>query len=172
MPDPVRLLSTLRQAVALFRETAGRRGRVVPLASATDVMVVGDLHGHIENFRQALARADLGKNTDRHLVLQEVAHGPFRYPGGGDKSHQLLDPVAALKCQFPRQVHFLLGNHELSQWTRRRISKNDLDLNQLFHDGVAKGYGAHAPQVYAVYLELFAAIPVALRTPNRIFLSH
>ena len=31
------------------------------------------------------------------LVLQEVIHGKFRYPDGGDKSHQLLDLVAALR---------------------------------------------------------------------------
>jgi hypothetical protein len=135
-------------------------------------MVVGDLHGHIENFRQVLVRAELAAHPDRHLVLQEFVHGPFRYPGGGDKSHQLLDLLAALKCQYPRQVHFLLGNHELSQWTRRRIAKNDEDLNDLFRQGVDMAYGAHAADVYDAYLDLFAIVPLAVRTPNRVFISH
>src|SRR5207249_8475223 len=153
MPDPLRLLSTLRQAASLFRETPGRRGRVVTLETPTDVMVVGDLHGHIENFRQVLVRAELATHPDRHLVLQEFVHGPFRYPGGGDKSHQLLDLLAALKCQYPRQVHMLLGNHELSQWTARRIAKADVDLNDLFREGIGQAYGPQAATIYPQYLD-------------------
>jgi len=173
MPDPDKLLRTLHQAVAHFRATPGRRGRVVVLDPAEDVLVVGDLHGHVENFRVAMQRAELGTHPDRHLVLQEAIHGSFRYPAGGDKSHQLLDLIAALKCQYPRQVHFLLGNHELSQWTHRRIAKNDdEDLNDLFRQGVGTAYAAQAGAVYSAYLELFAAAPVAVRTPNRVFISH
>jgi hypothetical protein len=172
MPDPVRLLRTLRQAICAFRETPGRRGRVVLLDPAEDVFVVGDLHGHVENFRRVIRRAELGTHPNRHLVMQEVVHGPFRYPGGGDKSHQLLDLIAALKCQHPRQVHFLLGNHELSQWTHRRVAKDDEDLNDLFRSGVSTAYGLHAAEIYAAYLEMFAAAPLAVRTPNRVFISH
>jgi hypothetical protein len=137
-----------------------------------EVLVAGDLHGNLENFRRLLHKADLARHPRRHLVLQELIHGPFSYPAGGDKSHQLLDLVAALKGQHPRQVHYLLGNHELAQATGRGVLKNDLDLNQLFRAGVETAYGARAAEVYAVYLELFAAIPAALRTPNRVYLSH
>jgi hypothetical protein len=172
MPDPDKLLRTLHQAVAHFRATPGRRGKVVILDPAEDVLVMGDLHGHVENFRQAMLRADLDAHPNRHLVLQEVVHGSYRYPAGGDKSHQLLDLIAALKCQYPRQVHFLLGNHELSQWTHRRIGKYDEDLNDLFRQGVGAAYGAQAGAVYAAYLELFSAAPVAVRTSNRVFISH
>jgi hypothetical protein len=172
MPDPDRLLPTLRRAAQAFRDTPGRRGRVVALDGAAEVFAAGDLHGNLENFRRLLKRADLPHNPRRHLVLQEVIHGPFRYPGGGDKSHQLLDLVAALKCQHPLQVHFLLGNHELSQATRRRIAKEEGDQTALFREGVGTAYGPRAAEVYAAYQELLAAAPLALRTPNRVFLSH
>src|SRR5262249_27850426 len=118
-------LRTLRRAVELFRSTAGRRGRVVDLQDAEDVLVGGDLHGNLENFRRLLLKAALDKHPRRHLVLQELVHGPFEYPTGGDKSHQLVDLVAALKCQFPERVHYLLSNHELSQLTGRLVMKND-----------------------------------------------
>jgi len=173
MPDPERLLTTLRRAVQAFRDTPGRRGRVVTPGETADVLAAGDLHGNLGNFRLLLQKADLARNPGRHLVLQELVHGKFAYPAGGDKSHQLLDLVAALKCQFPRQVHYLIGNHELSQWTRRQIGKNeDLDLNEHFRAGVTTAYGPHAPQVYALYEELFAVIPVAVRAPNRVLLCH
>jgi hypothetical protein len=145
---------------------------VVFLKQATEVLVAGDLHGNLENFKRLLHRGQLAEHPARHLVLQEVIHGPYRYPAGGDKSHQLVDLIAALACQFPDQVHFLLGNHELSQWSNQRIAKADVDFNQLFRDGVANAYGARAEEIYAAYLELFAAAPFAVRTANRVFLSH
>jgi hypothetical protein len=172
MPDPERLLTTLRQAAAAFRATPGRRGHVVTLTDCDEVLVGGDLHGNLDTFRALLKVADLAAHPRRHVVLQEVLHGPYRYALGGDKSHQLLDLVAALKCQYPRQVHLLLGNHELSQWTNRRLEKDNEELTALFRAGVAIAYGERADEVYAAYLELFAAAPLALRTPNRVFLSH
>ncbi len=172
MPDPERLLSTLRRAAQCCRDTPGRRGRFVELQGATEVLAAGDLHGNLENFRRLFNKAALAAHPGRHLVLQELVHGPYHYPAGGDKSHQLLDLVAALKCQFPRQVHYLLGNHELSQWTNRRVCKGELDLNAEFRSGFRTAYGPRADEVYALYEELFRVVPLALRTPNRVYLSH
>ncbi len=173
MPDPVRLLTTLRRAGALFRSPPGRVGRFTRLPAGDDVLVVGDLHGHVENFRRAMLVADLGRQPRRHLVVQEIVHGPFVYPKeGGDKSHQLLDLVAALKCQFPERVHYLLGNHELAQWKKQRIGKGDVDQNDWFARGVATAYGGAAEEILAAYDDIFAAADLALRTSNRVFISH
>src|SRR5262245_39687949 len=114
LPDPDKLLTALRQATMLSRATPGRVGRLVELAGAADVLAVGDLHGHIGNFQQLLKLADLGHHPKRHLVMQELIHGPFRYGDGSDKSHQAVDLWAALKCQFPDRVHYLPGNHEMA----------------------------------------------------------
>jgi hypothetical protein len=172
MPDPDKLFNTLRRAIEAFRTTPGRRGRVVTLPDATEVLAAGDLHGQIEHFRRLLRMADLGRQPRRHLVLQELIHGPFLYPSGGDKSHQLLDLLAALKCQYPDRVHLLLGNHELAQSLDRLIGKGDDFFNSLFREGVETAYGRRAADIYAAYLELFAVVPLAVRTANRVFLSH
>lgn len=172
MPDPDRLLTTLRRATQAYRTTPGRRGRLIRLEDAADVLVAGDLHGNLENFRQILDRAALTQHPRRHLVVQEVVHGPFCYPGGGDKSHQLVDLLAALKCQFPTRVHYLPGNHELAQFTSRQVMKNDVDLNVLFERGIEEAYGKRAPEINAAYSELIFALPLAVRTSNRVFLSH
>jgi hypothetical protein len=172
MPDPQKLLITLRRAVQAFHDTPGRRGRVVTLNDAREVMVAGDMHGSVETFRLLLGKAALAAHPGRHLVLQELIHGPFSYPAGGDKSHQLLDLLAALKCQFPTRVHMLLGNHELSQWTRQLIGKGDVDFNEAFRQGVATAYGEAASEVYATYERLFAGLNLVVRTPNRVFISH
>jgi hypothetical protein len=173
VPAPDRMLTHLRQAIALVRATPGRQGRVLELRDCTELLVAGDLHGHVGNFQVMLKAADLGNHPTRHFVLQELIHGKFRYPKGGDKSHQLLDLFAALKGQFPRQVHFIPGNHEMAQWTNRPVLKADENLNVLFQSGVMEAYGGqYGPQIYATYLELFQALPVVIRTPNRVLVSH
>ena len=175
MPDPEKILATVRRATELFRATHGRSGGVITLdpGSASDVMVVGDLHGNLPAFKSVLDASAMGSNPSRHLVLQELIHGPRMYPDdGGDRSHQLVDLVCALKCQYPQRVHLILGNHELSELTGRAIGKNGVPLNALFRLGIDTAYGARGADVYAAYLDLFAALPLAVRTPNRVFLCH
>ncbi len=173
MPAPDRMLSFLRRAVVLSRATPGRRGRIVEPVGCTEVLVAGDLHGHVGHFQGLLKAADLGNNPGRHLIFQELIHGTYRYPSGADKSHQLVDLFAALKAQFPRQVHYLPGNHELAQWTGRKVLKADADLNEAFEQGATAAYGPeYGPEVYQTYLDLFKSLPVAVRTPNRVLVSH
>jgi hypothetical protein len=172
MPDPQRLLTTLRKAVQAVHDTPCRRGHLVVLQEVSDVLVAGDLHGNVENFRQILGQAALDRHPRRHLVLQELIHGPFAYPDGSDKSHQLVDLLAALKCQYPQRVHYLLGNHELAQWTGRRIEKDEREVNDAFRKGVLTAYGSNGQAIYAAYLTLFAVLPLAVRTPNRVYLCH
>src|SRR4051794_1022075 len=175
MPDPEKILATVRRATTLFRATPGRSGGVITLDGAVvdDVMVVGDLHGNIPAFRQALQAAALDKHPARALVLQELIHGPRMYPDDrGDKSHQLVDLVCALKCQYPERVHLILGNHELSELTGRPIGKNGVMLNDTFRQGIETSYSPHAGEIYRSYQDLFAALPLAVRTPNRVFLCH
>lgn len=198
MPDARKMLVTLRQAAALTRATPGRRGLVVHIegppapsgtsngqpngdgtppapapAPAGDVMVVGDLHGNVPGLRRILELADLDRNPRRHLVLQELVHGKIMYPeDGGDRSHQLVDAVAALKCRYPDRLHVLMGNHELAEITGRRIGKGGQMLNDLFRRGIETAYGEAADQIHAAYLELFAALPLAIRLSNRVLLCH
>lgn len=173
MPDPQKILAMVQRAATLFRATPDRHGSVVDITDTEDVLVLGDLHGHIVTFRQVLAIADLANHPRRHLVLQELVHGPFSYPNeGGDKSHQLVDLVCALKCQYPDRTHLILGNHELSELTGRSIGKSGVFLNTLFRQGIETAYGAMAGEIYAAYLQLFSSLPLAVRTPNRVFLCH
>ena len=175
MPDPEKILTTIRRAATLFRATPARSGGLISLSPpiASDVLVVGDLHGNIPAMRRVLDTAALAQNPQRHLVLQELIHGRWFYPEEkGDRSHQLVDLVCALKCQFPDRVHLILGNHELSELTGRAIGKNGVPLNALFRQGITTAYGAKSGDVYAAYLALFASLPLAVRTENRVFLCH
>lgn len=166
------MLTTLHRAIDAVRATPGRNGHLMRLPECTDVLVAGDLHGHIPNFQTILQHADLKNHPRRHLVIQELIHGRFRYPNGGDKSHQLVDLFAALKCQYPHQVHYLPGNHELAQRTNRPVGKGSESYNDLFRDGVRAAYGSHAGEIYQAYMELFRICPLMVRTPNGVIASH
>lgn len=172
MPPPDRMHYTLRRATELVRATPGRIGHIVHLQNSTEVLVVGDLHGHIPNFQSVMKAADLAHHPTRHLVLQELIHSKFRYPNGGDRSHQLVDLFSALRCQFPERVHYLPGNHELAQWTNRAVGKGDDEYNETFVKGAEAAYGPAGKDIYAAYCDLFRALPLAIRTPNAVFLSH
>lgn len=173
MPDPVKLLATVRRATAIVRAQPGRVGHLVSLADADEIVVAGDLHGHVPNFKVVLLAADLAKHPRRHLVVQELIHSKFEYPGGGEKSHQLVDLICALICQYPNRVHYLPGNHELAQLTDRPIGKGDSTCNADFRHGVEAAYGvAAAGEIYDAYMALIRSLPLAIRTPNRTFVSH
>src|SRR5262245_34226616 len=105
MPDPQKLLATIRRATELFRSTPGRAGGMVTLAEgqAEDVLVVGDLHGNLRAFSHFLKLAALDAHPRRHLILQELVHDPKADADGElpDLSHRLVDVVCALKCQYP-----------------------------------------------------------------------
>jgi hypothetical protein len=90
----------------------------------------------------------------------------------GERSHQLLDVVAALKCQYPERVHLILGNHELSELTGRVIGKDGETLNAKFMQGIITAYGASAVEIFDAYKSLFAALPLAVRTQNRVYVCH
>lgn len=166
------MLRLYGKATATLRATPGRQGRRVELTDVSDVLVAGDLHGQIEHFRRVFQLADLADNPRRHLVLQEVIHGPHVYPDGSDRSHQLLDLVAATVVQFPGRVHFLPGNHEFAQLTNRPIAKANGELNQQYAAGVAWAYKDMADEVYRAMVEFIWASPLGLRTPNRVFICH
>lgn len=172
MPAPDRMLAILRRATEFAARTPGRTGHFVQLEDCDEVLVAGDLHGHVPNFQVILKAADLANHPKRHLVLQEVVHSSFKYPNGGDKSHQLLDLFAALKSQYPTRVHLLPGNHELAQMTGRVIGKGNETQNEGFILGVRAAYGDAWQDVYGAYLTLIRALPLALRTPNAVFLCH
>lgn len=173
MPDAAKVLTLLRLATLQTRRNPARAGGLIRLDAAEEVVVAGDLHGDLATFKRLIDLADLRKHRDRHLVLQELVHGEHRYgEDGGDRSHQLVDVVAALICQYPGRVHLILGNHELSELTGRSIAKNGVKLNALFRRGIEDAYGTAADEVEAAYHQLFRGLPLAARTPNRVFICH
>lgn len=169
------IIETFEAAVRANANTEARMGNVVELKStfADDVMVTADLHGNRRNFNAIRRIADLGNHPRRHLIIQEVCHGGPTYPNsGGCMSHMMLEDVAKLKVQFPRQVHFLMSNHELAELTDFPIIKNQKMLNLLFRFGMQEMYGAATDKVREACLPFLRTLPLAVRVQNGIWISH
>ena len=157
------------------RQTATRTGNVIELTPevATEVMITGDLHGNRRNFNLIRRIAALSQYPKRHLIIQEVCHGgPTYAENGGCMSHTVLEDVARLKTQFPEQVHFILGNHELAELADYPIQKNKQMLNLLFRLGLRQMYGDAAEKVRAAMFPFIRTAPLAVRVADGVFVAH
>ena len=172
----------IERVVAMFGEAAeanlstpSREGNVVVLhpETASEVMITGDIHGNRKNFNAIRRIADLERYPRRHLILQEVCHGGPTYPSnGGCMSHLVLEDVARLKVQFPDRVHFILGNHELSELTDYPIQNHRQILNLMFRLGLQQMYGPAAEKVREASFGFIRTSPLAVRISGGIFVSH
>lgn len=141
-------------------------------AEPIEVWMTGDIHDHRTNFAKVVHAADLGAHPHRHLVLHELIHGDHFDAAGAEDSWQTLYKAAALKCDFPGQVHFLLANHDLAQIHGEGIMKAGLSVCEAFNAGVKRDFGLDATAMTVTITEFLLSLPLAIRLPNRIFLCH
>jgi len=162
------VIATFDRAADANRQMPGRHGSTVVLAPelADEVMIVGDMHGHRRNFDRIREIAALDEHPRRHLVLQEVCHGGPSYPGGGCMSHMILEDVAELLTRHPRQVHLILGNHELAELADFPIRKNNQLLNLSFRLGLRHSYGPAEEEIRRALIRFLWSCPLAVRLPQ------
>ena len=166
------LTDSLSHAAVLMRRDPLRHGNVVHLPAQGDAVILGDLHGDVENFARVVKWAALHRNRDRYLVLQELIHGGPLDGDGCDDSFRLLEQAAALKVRYRSQVQMVLSNHDLAELVGVEVTKSGRPTAEPFHRGIEKAYGAAAPTVLGAYRTFLVSLPLAVRTPNGVFISH
>jgi len=162
----------LDRAAILMKRDPLRRGNIVCLPEHGDLAVVGDLHGDVENFRRVVDWAALHRHNDRYLVLQELIHGGPTDERGGDLSFRLLEEAAALKCRYKSQVQMVLSNHDLGEVIGAVITKGGQSTSAAFWRGIENAYGEAWPEVHGAYRRFLVSLPLAVRAPNGVFISH
>jgi hypothetical protein len=166
------VLETLQAAAEENKLSSLRKGQVVQLPAAGEVWMTGDIHDHRSNFNKLIKAADLGNHPDRHLVLHELIHGEYYDAEGAEDSWQTLVRAAALKCDFPGQVHFLLANHDLAQIHGEGISKMGQNVCEAFTKGLVRDFGHDHPAINLAITELLLSFPLAARTQTGLFFCH
>jgi len=157
-------------------EAECRHGHVLRLPDFGQVVMTGDLHGYRAGFDALRHFADLNRYPQRHIVLHEIIHvssaSREAESSDHDLSFELLLDALQWKLEFPEQVHLLMGNHDLAQWTNREISKGGSASISWFNAGVAKLYGDRAAEVGEALNQFIASLALMARCPNRLMLSH
>ena len=163
------LCSLLHEAAEVLLQTPGRHGCRVDL-QGDSLLISGDLHDHLPNLHRIIHAAALHEG-ERHLLLQELIHGPNLHHGC-DMSWRMLARVADLVLQYPGRVHPLLGNHENSQLMGVGVTKGGGNSVEQFEDGLVMTFGEQWEDVSLAVDALLAAMPLAVHTPNGIQCSH
>lgn len=149
-----------------------RRGNVVCLPADGTLVITGDIHGHRLNFERIVSYADLERNPNRHIVLQEVIHGGPENSGGGCLSYQLLFEVARYKVSFPDRVHIIMGNHDISFINNSEVIKDGKEMNRSIRSALSEEFQENTADVTLAIKRFLFSQPLAIRCENRIWLSH
>jgi len=161
-----------RKAAELNRGDPLRKGNLVELEGPAQVLVAGDIHGNRAGLAKIIAHAAVGSSENRRLVLQEVIHGPPDPRTGHDRSIELLVRVARLKIAAPSRVFFVLGNHDLAQATGSEVTKEGRGVCKAFAAGVEAACPGAGTEVLEAAKGFLLSMPLAIRLPNRVWISH
>ncbi|MBN1845961.1 MAG: hypothetical protein JW810_09775 [Sedimentisphaerales bacterium] len=166
------LIAAFERAARANRLDPWRDGNLIRLPATGSVIMTGDLHGHELNYERLCRAADLAVHRDRHLILHEILHSAnTRSPDQCD-SYLLLAKAAQLKVEYPGQVHFLLSNHEIAQVTRDEILKAGQAMVRAVTNSIATTFAEKSPLVMQALDDFILSMPLAVRTENRIWMSH
>jgi len=146
------------------------RGRLIELPSNGQVMITGDLHGHMANFKRIVRIADLPHHPDRHVILQEALHA--MYDDTPDRSYQLLEEVAIFKTVYPARVHILLGNHDIAELYGLDIMKKGRSVLRAFDTVLEEAYQFNKDVIRKAYAGFLRSLPWAAATPTGLFICH
>jgi len=171
LQDAAAVSELFGRAAAALRASPCRRGSMVRLPARGRLLATGDLHDNQEHLRKIVHLAGLDASPDHHVVLHEIVHGEVLV-NGVDLSHRMLARVAQLVVDHPRQVHVLLGNHELAQMTGQRVSKGAGDNVELFNEGLAFVFGDAWEAVADAINGFIAAMPLAVGSESGLLCAH
>jgi hypothetical protein len=168
--EPDYVMRLMADAAKANRRDPCRNGHLIELPDQGEVMITGDLHGHLANFRRIVQVADLPNHPRRHLILQELLHSMF--DDTPDHSYSLLEEAALLKNVYPAQVHILLANHDLAELLHLDIMKKGQSVLRAFDEALNEAYSFNKDVVREAYEKFLRSLPWAAVTHHSLFMCH
>ncbi len=169
---PQTIIDLLNSGVEASNADRFRRGNLIYLPFNVQLIATGDIHGHRRNFERIVAFADLANNPDTHVILQEIIHGGPKDAQGGCLSYKLLFDVVRYKLSFPDRVHIIMGNHDIAFINNSKVMKDGQEMNRLMRLALEREFRQAGADIEAAIRQLLLSQPLAVRTENRIWLSH
>ena len=165
-------LDLIESATEANSRCVHRRGNLILLPSQGSLIVSGDLHGHRRNFERIVAFSALAQHPTRHILFQEIIHGGPQDSDNGCLSYRILLDAMRLKLKFPGQVHFVMGNHDTTFITDAEVMKDGREMNRCMHQAMQREYADDWIPIKTALHRFLLSQPLALRTANRIWMSH
>ncbi len=122
--DPHTAQNTLAQLNDILTDEAMRPrakqdvcGSLLELDDDLTPLIIGDLHGQVDNLLKILSENNflggLEKGRVALIILGDAVHS--EHDGELDQMDEsvlMMDLIFKLKLRFPKQVHYLIGNHD------------------------------------------------------------
>jgi Icc-related predicted phosphoesterase len=147
----------------------GSQGSLIELPKKGKAMIITDIHGNISDLNRFIDIWNDFKSKNNHLVIT----GDFIHSFGleDDKS---LDVIISLRNLFKKSdnVHILLGNHEWSVISQSTLYKGGKNLSLNFESLLKDKYRENWKKVLEKYIKCFKKLPIAVKTSNKVFISH
>ncbi|MFA5293295.1 MAG: metallophosphoesterase [Phycisphaerae bacterium] len=165
-------IKLLEAGILANQQDKYRKANVTVLPQNGDVVVAGDIHGHRRNFERVVSYSNLEKNPDRHLILQEIIHGGAEDQQGGCLSYEVLADAVKLKTEYPDRVHLILANHDTAFINNSDVMKGGKEMNAAMRAAMQRSFGKDVKAVESAIERFLFSQPLAVRCPNRIWISH
>lgn len=121
---PDEALGTIKKVNAILTDEAyrpkaesGAPGALLELPDESRLLIVGDLHAQVDNFLKILDEdcllTHMESNRASLVILGDAVHSELaKDMENMDSSILLMDLIFKMKCHFPENFFYLLGNHD------------------------------------------------------------
>lgn len=146
-----------------------RLGKLIELPEKGKTLIITDIHGNYADFEKFMFIWDDFGNGDNHLVLT----GDFIHAMGleNDRSIEILESVKN-RWENSQNFHVLLGNHEWSAISKMSVYKAGINQTLNFEELLKKEFHSQCEHKLEEYKKFFKKLPIAVRTANKVFISH
>jgi len=143
-------------------------GSLVELPKKGKALIITDLHGNLDDYNRFMKIWEEFENKNNHLIIT----GDFiQNCRKDDKSIEILESVIT-NYENNDNFHVLLGNHEWSIISGRVIFKAGENLSEKFENLLKSRFGDKYLEKLEIYKEFFKTLPIAVKTGNKVFISH
>lgn len=170
MAQPI--IDLLNEGTEANSKDSFRDGNVIFLPHDSNMIVTGDIHGHQRNFERIITFADLPANPKTHIIFQEIIHGGLEDDQGDCLSYQLLFDAVRYKIKFPNRVHIIMSNHDTAFISNSAVIKDGREMNRSMRQAIQRQFEQESEKVESAIEQFLLSEPLAVRTANRIWLSH
>lgn len=144
------------------------QGKLLELPRKCKAIVVTDLHGNLKDYRNYLSIYEKSNSKTHFIITGDFIHGTGECFDG---SLEILDSVKE-NFRSDKNFHVLLGNHELSHITGNPVYRGLENQKSSFEDLLRPKYPDKWENKLQEYIEFFMELPVAVKTDNKVIISH